>query len=94
MNMQQAIIKPFPPITAAQALEIAQGQCKRIEEKEFIVNGRKPRRFNPYGDFPDAPCWYVQVCTKHPTVICSSGMIMISRLTGEVLFKGSMGDEG
>lgn len=93
-NATDAIIQPFPPITAPQAMKIAQGQCKRIEEKIFVVYSRKPERFHPYINFPDENCWYVQVSSKQPSVLCSSWMIMISRATGEVLFEGSANDEG
>lgn len=94
MNSPHATIEPFPPVTAGQALEIAQRQLKNAEEIKFEVHAKKPANFHPYGDFPDEPCWYVQIQQPNAGVLCSSQMVMISRLTGKVLYYGSAGDEG
>ena len=87
-------IRPFPPITKQKALGIAMQVCKG-DRKEFHCYSKKPENFTIYAIIPDEPCWYV--CTSwddNPPILRSSRLIVISRLTGQVFYDGSAGDEG
>ncbi len=93
---QESSIRPFPPITKQKALEIAAQICK-ADCREFHCYSKKPERYWIYSaiPIPDEPCWYV--CASwddNLLVLRSSRVIVISRLTGQVFYDGSAGDEG
>ena len=93
----QLKVLAFPPITQRMALDIAvQALAPVVASEPLICHGRKPARFNIYGDLPE-PCWWVQVPwndEKDVVAIRSSRVIVIGRQTGKVLYDGPAGDEG
>ena len=87
-------VSPFPPITKQKALEIATQVCKG-DRKEFHCYSKKPERCALYATIPDEPCWYVYASwDDNLLALRSSRVIVISRLTGQVFYDGSAGDEG
>lgn len=94
MSLQDANIKQFPLITNQKAMEIAAQKCMS-NPAEFKCYGKKPERCRIYGLNPADPCWYVYApWSDEQTVLRSSRVIVISRMTGEILYDGSAGDEG
>lgn len=88
------MVKPFPPVTKPQALEIAARVCMGDRE-EFKCFSKKPESFIPYVAYPDDPCWYVYApWDDNAVALRSSRIIVISRLTGTIFYDGSAGDEG
>ena len=85
---------PFPPITLQMALEIAQ-RVFNIQDREFKCYANMPERLHPYNVNPDGPCWYVLgAWDDRQHVLRSSRLVVISRVTGAILFDGDAGDEG
>lgn len=94
VSIQNSNIKQFPPITRQMALEIANQSCN-ANLAEFDCRSRKSERCCIYGVNPDEPCWYVYVpWNDELTALRSSRVIVISRVTGAILYDGSVGDEG
>jgi hypothetical protein len=93
MNSQINNIKSFPPITKQRALEIAARALNR--GGQFECYSQKPDSCRLYSINTDQPCWYIypQHNDLQPA-LRSSRVIVISRLTGEILYDGSAGDEG
>ncbi len=93
-HKQHSSIRQFPPITKQKALEIATQVCK-TDRKEFHCYSKKPKNFRFYANIPDEPCWYVSAAWDDALhILRSSRLIVISRMTGEVFYDGSAGDEG
>lgn len=88
-------IMQFPPITKSMALGIAQHACN-VQDLKFDCYSNKPERCCIlYGINPDEPCWYVMgAWNDNPNVLRSSRLVVISRVTGAILYDGSAGDEG
>jgi hypothetical protein len=61
--------------------------------KIYMVTEILPSNCNAY----NAPknCWYV-LCSYNttPYILCSSRLLCIDKVTGEVVYDGSAGDEG
>lgn len=94
MNQQKLNIKQFPPITKQRALQIA-ARAVTPHGGKFKCYSKKPESFRNYGINPIEPCWYVYVPWNDGlTALRSSRVIVISRLTGSILYDGSAGDEG
>lgn len=94
MSLQDTNINQFPPITKQMALEIAKQACKANTE-EFSCHTKKPESCCNYVTYPDQPCWYVYVPWGDGLLALRSSRVMvISRLTGKVLYDGSAEDEG
>ena len=83
-------------ITKNNAVKIAI-DCFKPNKNNLTVFSRKPKGFHIYG-LPDKcePCWYiVYKKPRNPSYpIRSSTVIIISKKTGKVLYKGPAGDEG
>jgi len=93
MNSQVTNIKSFPPITKQCALEIAERAVSR--GGQFKCYSQQPKNCNTYGLKTNDPCWYVIApWNEESNVLRSSRLIVISRVTGEVLYNGSAQDEG
>ena len=85
---------PFPPITRKMALEITQRACN-VQDREFKCHTNKPERFHPYNVNLDEPCWYVYAPWDDEILaLRSSRVVVISRVTGAILYDGDAGDEG
>ena len=81
----------FPPITQPMAIEIAQRACNG-QKREFDCYANQPEGCCIYNVNPVEPCWYVLVAwDDKPTVLRSSRLVVISRMTGAILYDG---DEG
>jgi len=84
----------FPPITQPMAIEIAQHACN-VQKREFVCYANKPEGCHIYRVYPDEPCWYVlSAWDDNPNVLRSSRLVVISRMTGAILYDGDAGDEG
>jgi hypothetical protein len=85
----------FPPTSRREAIEIARKEhISKI--RTFRAYRRKPANINIY-NLPSEPCWFI--CApwndgENGNVIRSSHVILVSKLTGEVLYDGSGSDEG
>lgn len=89
-----ATIKQFPPITKQRALAIA-ARAVMPHGGRFECYSQKPDNCRLYGINTDRPCWYVYPpMANNQLTLCSSRVIIISRLTGEILYNGSACDEG
>ena len=64
--------------------------------RQFRVYSRKPENVNVY-NVPTEPCWYVfapWVDGKDGTMLRSSHVLLVSKISGRVLYDGSANDEG
>ena len=87
-------MEPPQYITKQQALEIAVQLCKG-DSTVFKCFSVKPDYCQFYVTYPDQPCWYVFVpWDDNQVALQSSRVIVISRLTGKILYDGEAGDEG
>ncbi|WP_173052978.1 hypothetical protein [Candidatus Nitrotoga sp. AM1P] len=94
MSLPVATIKKLPPITKQCALVIA-ARVLTPHGGQFKCYSQKPDSCRIYGINTDQPCWYVYVPWEDGMLaLRSSRVIVISRLTGKILFNGSAGDEG
>lgn len=86
------MIKLFPPITKQQALDIAAQVCKG-DKKEFKCYSVEPSHYVLYVYWPDQPCWYIDVPwdDDNPLVLRKDRAIVISRITGKILYNGEVG---
>ncbi len=84
----------FPPITQPMAIEIAQHACN-AQKMEFDCYANKPKGCRIYNLNPVEPCWYVLGdWDDNLTVLRSSRLVVISRMTGAIIYNGEAGDEG
>ncbi|TXT21571.1 MAG: hypothetical protein FD134_2654 [Gallionellaceae bacterium] len=89
-----AIIKPFPPITIQMALKIAR-RAFNAKARELKCYAAKPEKCHPYALGTNEPCWYVLgPWSNDLNMLRSSRIVVISRVTGAVLYEGDAGDEG
>lgn len=94
MNPPPATIKKFPPITKQRALAIA-ARAITTHDGQLECYSQKPDSCGIYGINLDQPCWYVFApWADGMLALRSSRVMVISRLTGEILYDGSAGDEG
>ena len=94
MTRQNSTIKQFPPITKQRALQIA-ARALQPQGSQFKCHSREPESCRIYGLNLDQPCWYVYAPWGDEKIaLRSSRIIVISRLTGDILYDGSAGDEG
>ena len=82
-------------ISKEQALEIFRAH---ISKDEPIIHNitDSPPNVNVFGGLPSEDCWYI-LCSYNPhgpTMLNSSRLICISKITGCILFDGSANDEG
>ena len=92
MNLPSAIVKKFPPITKQLALAIA-ARALPTHGGQFKCYSQKPDNCLIYVTWTDQPCWYVYVpCEDGILSLRSSRVMVISRLTGDILYNGSAGD--
>ena len=94
MSLPVAIVKKFPPITKQRALAIA-ARTLITHGGQFECYSQKPDSCRIYGIKTDQPCWYIYVPWEDGMLAlrCSRVMV-ISRVTGKILYNGSAGDEG
>jgi hypothetical protein len=93
-HLQNSKIKQFPPITKQMALEIAQ-RAFNVQKQQLNCYANMPERCHPYGINVDEPCWYV-VGPWNDGILAlrSSRLVVISRVTGTILYDGDASDEG
>ena len=94
MSLPIAIVKKFPPITKQRALVIA-ARALPIHGGQFKCYSQKPDNCRIYGIKTDQPYWYIYVPWEDGMLTLRSSRVMvISRLTGKILYDGLAGDEG
>lgn len=94
MSLPVAIAIKFPPITKQRALAIA-ARALTPHGGQFKCYSQKPDSCRIYGINTDQPCWYVYVPWEDRVLALRSSRVMVvSRLTGKILYDGSAGDEG
>lgn len=90
-------VKLFPRITKQMALAIAQ-PIFDVKASELKFHAARPQNcFAPYGVPTDVPCWWVIGSwggKDSEYFLRSSRIMVISRVTGEILFDGDANDEG
>jgi len=94
--MQITNVKEFPPITKPQALQILERDITGTN-KQYKCYSQKPKNCNMYmyNGEPTEPCWFVYVSADEDLMILQgSRVIVISRVTGKILYHGSANDEG
>ena len=82
-------------ISKEQALEIFRAHIAKDEPKIHNITDAPPN-VNVFGGLPSEECWYI-LCSFNPhgsTMLNSSRLICISKITGRILFDGSANDEG
>lgn len=94
-RMIQRIFRAFfPPVTARKALRLAADHAgvPETDLNQWIVRAETPKLYNP----PAEPCWpvYCPWNDGKPPMIRSSRVILVSKLTGKILYDGSASDEG
>jgi hypothetical protein len=85
----------FPPVSRRQAVDIARTQSTPAQSS-FRVYGRKPGNVNIY-NLPAEACWFVFASWgdgKDGTILRSSRVLLVSKLSGKVLYDGTANDEG
>lgn len=88
-----ANVEKFPAVKEWQAQFIVARNCG-VPLGDYPCFSKKPSNFNLYLNTKD-PCWYVVVpWPEQNSIIRSSRVVVISRLTAEVLYDGAAGDEG
>lgn len=95
--LQQMLGRLFQPISRRAALRIAaDALADRARRAPLVCHGTKPGNCRIY-NAPHEPCWYIYSpwddC-KDGTVIRSSRVILVGKLTGTIHYDGSAGDEG
>lgn len=94
MSLPVAIVKKFPPIIKQRALAIA-ARALIPHGEQFECYSQKPDSCRIYGINIDQPCWYIYApWADGMLALRSSRVMVISRLTGKILYDGSAGDEG
>jgi len=81
-------------ISKEQALEIFKAHVAMDEQKIHRITDSPPN-VNVYG-MPSEECWHI-LCSYNqhaPTMLASSRLICISKITGRILFDGSSNNEG
>lgn len=85
----------IPPITQRKALKIV-AKKYALNVDQIYCYGEKPSNGNIY-NAPIEPCWYIHAPWGdglNCMAIRSSRLIIISKLTGIILYDGSLHDEG
>lgn len=80
----------FPPVGRKTALKIAKKRLCR-DENMVSIHSRRPSNVNPY-ELPDEPGWFVLAATG--LMLRNSHLIVVSKITGRVIYDGSANDEG
>lgn len=94
MSLTVATVIKFPSITKQRALAIA-ARTLTPHGGQFECYSQKPNNCRIYGINTDQPCWYVYLPWEDGMMALRSSRVMvISRLTGKILYDGSAGDEG
>ena len=94
MTLQDTNIIQFPPITKQMAIEIAQ-RAYNVQKKEFDCYANKPEGCCIYNVNPVEPCWYVlSAWDDNPAVLRGRRLVVISRVTGTIIYDGDAGNEG
>ena len=96
MSLPVATVIKFPPITKQHALAIA-ARAFPPHDGQFKCYSQNPDNCLIYCFNTDQPCWYVYVPWEDEDKVLSlrsSRVMVISRLTGDILYNGSAGDEG
>jgi len=89
-------VKPFPRITKQMAITIAQ-PIFDVKACELKFHTARPRRTAIYMNTPAAPCWWVigpWGGKDSEYFLRGSRLMVISRVTGEIIYDGDAGDEG
>lgn len=93
MNLPSPTIKNSPLITKQRALAIAAQALFR--GGKFECYSERPSTCRIYGINIDQPCWYIYApWADGMHALRSSRVMVISRLTGKIIYDGSAGDEG
>ena len=93
--LQQIRLSLFPSTSRKKAITIAREQCAS-KSGTFYTFSRKPKNVYIY-NMPVEPCWFVFSPWndgKDGTMLRSSRLILVSKLSGKVLYDGSAYDEG
>ena len=86
----------LPTISRHKAKQIARSVCSP-SLGTMIVHGEKPDGWRLYGILDNEPCWFIQVPWDHGmggSLIQSSRVVVVSRLSGNVIYSGTAQDEG
>lgn len=82
-------------ITKDQAISIAEEALNNKNYNVIGIEDKLPANATIYFNGPDVPYWYIMFLRNSDcSVLESTYLIIISKLTGNVVFSGSMGDEG
>ncbi len=86
----------FPPVGRNVAVDIARKAAASPKPEAYSVHRKKPANINVY-NLPKEPSWFIFAPWgdgKDETMLRSSRLILVSKITGEVLYDGSANDEG
>ena len=94
----QSLWRRFFPLSERQALKIAIAECSkkcRPDERAFRASKERPNIYIPNSYPIGEPCWYVFApWGDNLAMLRSSRVIVVSKITGAVLYDGSANDEG
>jgi len=83
------------PISRERAIEIARESCiPRLNQ--FVCKDEKPDNCQIY-NMPSEPCWFVHpplMDMRSGLLLGSRRVIIVSKLTGKILYDGLTNDEG
>jgi hypothetical protein len=88
-------VRLFPPVSKRQAALIAKKAVNPFDQK-FRVYNKLPEKVHGY-NLPTEPCWYVLTSWNDGldgTILRSSRLLMVSKVSGKLLHDGPAGDEG
>jgi len=93
--LQKFRLRWFPPVSRRRALRLARNACGH-DLAFHSIEGDRPGNINLY-NLPAEPCWFVFSPWndgKDGTMLRSSRLLLVSKLSGKILYDGSAMDEG
>ena len=93
--LERVRIRFFPPVGKREAINIAQTTAPHRPTPNSI-HRKKPENINVY-NLPTEPSWFIFMPWgdgKDETMLRSSRLMLVSKISGDVLYDGSAHDEG
>ncbi|MGD9874873.1 MAG: hypothetical protein AB7T27_11495 [Kiritimatiellia bacterium] len=96
MLLKQLLCLLWSPVSRKKAAAIVCEQCG-VGAEDIQISGRKPDKVAMYGLSMIDPCWFVHVPWmdgRSRYMLCPSRIVLVSKITGKILYDGSARDEG
>lgn len=95
MLLKQLLCLLWPPVSRKKAAAIVCEQCG-VRVEDLRIAGRMPDNVHVYA-LPTEPSWFVYVPwmdERSRFMLCPSRIVLVSKITGKILYDGSASDEG